>query len=214
MSIATAPTREHIERTPARTRQLTRLRLLVVDDHPAVRTGLRNMLGDEPDFEVVAAVETAQDGLNIAQREQIDVAVVDYQLRGRSGLWLSRKLKRFPNPPAVVVYSAYADGVLAAAAVVAQADAIVSKGALGSELCEVIRRAASGESRLPAPPAWLAEALRRRLAPEQQALFGMLLAGIGPTEAAYVLGLSEASLESQLWETLQQIEDLPTVPGP
>lgn len=214
MSVATAPKRERIERTPARSRHLARTRLVIVDDHAAVRTGLRNMLGDEPDFEVVAAVETAQDGLNIAQRERIDVAVVDYQLRGRSGLWLSRKLKRFSEPPAVVVYSAYADGVLAAAAVVAQADAIVSKGALGSELCEVIRRAASGESRLPVPPAWLAEVLRRRLAPEQQALFGMLLAGIKPTEAAYVLGLSEASLESQLWETLQQIEDLPTVPGP
>jgi DNA-binding NarL/FixJ family response regulator len=214
MTIATAPKRGRIEHTPARDRHLTRTRLVIVDDHAAVRTGLRNMLGDDPDFEVVAAVEAAHDGLDIAQRERIDVAVVDYQLHGRSGLWLSRKLKRFADPPAVVVYSAYADGVLAAAAVVAQADAIVSKGALGSELCEVIRRAASGESRLPAPPSWLAEALRRRLAPEQQALFGMLLAGIRPTEAAYVLGLSQASLEAQLWETLQQIEELPTVPGP
>jgi DNA-binding NarL/FixJ family response regulator len=184
-------------------------RLLVVDDHPAVRAGLRDMLNDEADFEVVAVTATAEQGVELAERERIDVAVVDYQLRGRNGLWLSRKLKRLAEPPAVVIYSAYADGVLRAAAVVAQADAIVSKGELGHELCEAIRRAASGEPRLPALPSWLAETLRRRLDSEQQAIFGMLLAGIAPAEAAYVLGLSRAALESQLWQMLQQIEALP-----
>jgi DNA-binding NarL/FixJ family response regulator len=190
-------------------RTTRRKRLLVVDDHPAVRAGLRDMLNDEADFDVVAVTATAEQGIELAERERIDVAVVDYQLRGRNGLWLSRKLKRLPEPPAVVIYSAYADGVLRAAAVVAQADAIVSKGELGHELCEAIRRAASGEPRLPALPPWLAETLRRRLDSEQQAIFGMLLAGIAPDEAAHILGLSGAALESQLWEMLQQIEALP-----
>ena len=197
-------------RAPERDGQSARRkRLLVVDDHPAVRAGLRDMLNDEADFEVVAVTATAEQGIELAERERIDVAVVDYQLRGRNGLWLSRKLKRLAAPPAVVIYSAYADGILRAAAVVAQADAIVSKGELGHELCEAIRRAASGEPRLPALPPWLAETLRRRLDSEQQALFGMLLAGIAPAEAAYVLGLSRAALESLLWEMLQQIEALP-----
>jgi DNA-binding NarL/FixJ family response regulator len=190
-------------------RTTRRKRLLVVDDHPAVRAGLRDMLNDEADFEVVAVSATAEQGIELAERERIDVAVVDYQLRGRNGLWLSRKLKRLAEPPAVVIYSAYADGVLRAAAVVAQADAIVSKGELGHELCEAIRRTASGEPRLPALPPWLAETLRRRLDSEQQAIFGMLLAGITPDEAAHILGLSGAALESQLWEMLQQIEALP-----
>ena len=193
---------------------LSRTRLLVVDDHPAVRAGLRGLLDDEADFEVVAAVATAEAGIGIAEREPIDVAVVDYQLGGRNGLWLSRKLKRLPESPGVLVYSAYTDGVLAAAAVVAEADAIVSKGTVGSDLCRAIRSVASGQRLLPALPPRLAENLRRRLDHEEQAVFGMLLAGMEPPEIASTLGLSAAGLESRLWELLKRLEDLPAAAAP
>ncbi len=189
-------------------------RLLVVDDHPAVRAGLRELLADVADFEVVAALATAEAAVDVAERERIDVAVVDYQLGGRNGLWLSRKLKRLARPPAVVIYSAYTDGVLAAAAVAAEADAIVSKGKLGIELCDAIRRVASGHRDLPAVPPRLADVLRRRLDHEQQAIFGMLLAGIRPAEIATTLGLSSAGLESRLWAMLRRLETLPTASSP
>lgn len=181
-------------------------RLLIVDDHAAVRAGLRDLLEDEVDFEVVSAVPTAEAAMSVAESEPIDVAVVDYQLRGRNGLWVSRKLKRLPRPPAVVIYSAYTDGVLSAAAVVAEADAVLSKGGLGSELCAAIRRVASGGHELPLVPPWLGEALRRRLDHEEQAIFGMLLARIDPHEIAETLGLSAAGLESRLWGMLRRIE--------
>ena len=191
---------------------LARKRLLVVDDHPAVRAGLRELLADEADFEVVAAVSSAEDALEIARREPIDVAVVDYQLGGRNGLWLSRKLKRLPDPPAVLIYSAYTDGILAAAAVVAQADSIVSKGRVGSDLCYAVRRAAARERHLPTLPPRLAESLRRRLDNNEQAIFGMLLAGMEPAEVAATLGLSPAAMESQLCELLRRLEGLPPAP--
>lgn len=183
-----------------------RNRLLVVDDHPAVRAGLRELLEDQPDFEVVATVGTAEEALAVAEHEPIDTAVVDYQLGGRNGLWVSRKLKRLPEPPAVLIYSAYADGVLAAAAVVAEADGIVSKGELGSELCDAIRAVARGHSRLRPLPPWLGEALRRRLGDEEQAIFGMQLAGIDPDDIAETLNISAAGLESQLWAMLRKLE--------
>src|SRR5436305_9717592 len=81
-------------------------RLLVVDDHSAVRAGLRQLLEDQADFEVVAAVASAEEALWVAEAEPVDVAVVDYQLGGRNGLWATRKLKRLPQPPAVLIYSA------------------------------------------------------------------------------------------------------------
>jgi len=188
---------------------IARTRVLVVDDHAAVRAGLRELLADEADFEVVAAVATAEAGIEIAGRESIDVAVIDYQLSGRNGLWLSRKLKRLPRPPAVLIYSAYTDGVLAAAAVVAEADAIVSKGKVGAELCRAVRHVAAGRRDLPSLPPRLADSLRRRLDHEDQAIFGMLLAGLEPAEVAGVLGVSPAVLESQLWELLHRLEGLP-----
>jgi DNA-binding NarL/FixJ family response regulator len=191
------------------TEPLARTRLLVVDDHPAVRAGLRNLLADEPDFEVVAALDSAEAGIEVAGREPIDVALVDYQLGGRNGLWLSRKLKRLPRPPAVLIYSAYTDTVLAAAGVVAQADAIVSKGGLGLDLCQTVREVAGGKRHLPPLPPRLAETLRRRLDHEEQAIFGMLLAGLELPEIAATLDLSRAELESRLGRLLRRLEALP-----
>lgn len=205
-SVAPPPTPHTTE---VRQHEAAPTRLLVVDDHPAVREGLRGLLGDEPDFAVIAAVATAEAAVEIAARQPVDVAVADYQLGGRNGLWLSRKLKRLPDPPGVLIYSAYTDGILAAAAVVAEADAIVSKGRVGAELCHAIRSVASGQRNLPTPTPRLADSLRRRLGHEEQAIFGMLLAGIEPPEVASILGLPSTALESRLWELLRRLEGLP-----
>ena len=186
------------------------LRVLVVDDHPAVRMGLRELFEDQPDFAVLAAVDSADAAMALAEREPVDVAVIDYQLGSRNGLWLSRKLKRLPRPPRVVIYSAYCDGPLAATSVVAEADGLVSKGGVGSELCEAVRAVAHGHIRLPAVPPTLATALRRRLDAEEQAIFGMMLAGIAPAEITVMLGISAAGLESRLWTMLRKLEGLPS----
>lgn len=203
MAVAADPNRRPVEQSepPA-----ARTRVLIVDDHAAVRAGLRELLDDEPDFEVVAAVDGAEAAMTVAERQPIDVAVVDYQLGSRNGLWLSRKLKRLPSPPAVLIYSAYADGVLAAAAVVAEADALVSKGGLGSELRDEIRRVARGGSGRRPLPEWLGDTIRARYAPEEQAIFGMLLAGIAPAEIARTLELSDAGLESRLGAMLRKLQ--------
>jgi DNA-binding NarL/FixJ family response regulator len=182
-------------------------RLLVVDDHAAVRAGIRELLHDQDDFEVADAVGSAEEALAATERGHIDLAVVDYQLGSRSGLWLSRKLKRLPHPPAVLIYSAYADGVLAAAAVVAQADGVLSKGGLGSELCAQVRRVARGDRCLAPLPIWLGDTLRSRFGHEEQAIFGMLLAGLSLDEIGETLNLSPPGLESRLDAMLRRLED-------
>ena len=161
----------------------------------------------------MAAVASAEAGIEVAEREPIDVAVIDYQLGGRNGLWLSRKLKRLPERPAVLIYSAYTDGVLAAAAVVAEADAIVSKGKVGAELCRAVRRVAGRPGRPPTASARPGQSLRRGLGHEEQAIFGMLLAGLEPAEVARTLGVSPPVLESRLWELLRRLEGLPAAPA-
>jgi DNA-binding NarL/FixJ family response regulator len=189
------------------------IRLLVVDDHPAVRRGLSELLADQPDFRVIGAAASAEEAMAIAERESLDVAVVDYQLPGRNGLWVSRKLKRREAPPRVLIYSAYYDGLLAAAAVVAQADGLVSKGGLGSDLCDAVRTVAGGRSSFPTVPWQLAGTMRRRLGDEEQAIFGMSLAGLTPAEIAQTLGLFAAGLESRLWEMLRKLENLDLDPA-
>ncbi|MGI8506579.1 MAG: response regulator [Solirubrobacteraceae bacterium] len=83
-TVAADPAPRHTELPETRGAQT---RLLVVDDHAAVRAGLQGLLEDEGDFEVVAAVASAEAAMAVAEREPIDVAVVDYQLGGRNGLW-------------------------------------------------------------------------------------------------------------------------------
>lgn len=191
-------------------------RLLLVDDHPAVRMGLRAVLEDEPDFVLVDAVGTAEAVLSVAEHEEVDVAVVDYQLRGRSGLWVCRKLKRLPRPPRVLIYSAYSDGVLAAGCVVAGADGLASKAGVGQELCAAIRTVAGGRLLLPSIPQPVVAMLGQRLDEDEQAIFLMLLAGIAPAKVARTLGLGSDALDSRLWAMLGKLESLhvdPTLPS-
>jgi DNA-binding NarL/FixJ family response regulator len=204
-TVAPDCTRDMTPRAPG---PQTRMRLLVVDDHPAMRAGLSELLADEADFEVVAVAASAEAALEIAEREPVDVAVIDYQLGGRNGLWLSRKLKRLPVTPAVLIYSAYTDSILTAAAVVAEADAVVSKATLGDELCHAIRSAASGRRHLPLLAPHVAERLRHQLDDEEKAIFGMLRAGIAPPEIVTMLELSPPALESRLWSMLQRLNGI------
>ena len=185
------------------------IRLLVVDDHPAVRLGVRQLLEDQPDFKVAGVVEIAEGALVVAERQPIDVAIVDYRLGGRNGLWVGRELKRLREPPQVVIYSAYASGHLAASCVIAEADGLVSEGGPGLELCDAIRSVARGMCHLPRVPSALADLLRQRLDSKEQAIFGMLLAGIPRLEIAQALGSSTACFESHGAAMLRKLEALP-----
>jgi DNA-binding NarL/FixJ family response regulator len=191
------------------------VRLLVVDDHPAVRAGVMALLAAQPGLSVLDAVDSAEAALSIARVQPVDVAVVDYQLGSRSGLWLSRKLKTLRPAPRVIVYSAYCDGPLAAACVVAEADALVSKGGPADELCQAVRAVAAGTSALPPVPYRLAQAMRRRLEVQDQAVFGMLLAGSDTAEVATTLGMAPADLDLRMWAMLHKLEWLGSDPvGP
>jgi two-component system NarL family response regulator len=203
--------------TSARTSTLTRheqlygelitpISCIVVDDHPAVRLGLAELLTAEPDFRMLDSFSTAEAAYAFAQGTPIDAAVVDYQLGGRSGLWCSRKLKSLADPPAVLIYSAFSDHLLAAASVAARADGLVSKASLGSELCDQIRRAARGDSELPLVPPAVADSLRHRLDPTEQAIYGMMSARIADPEIATTLGLNAHELEARSWTMLRKLE--------
>ena len=173
------------------------IRVLVVDDHTAVRIGLGGLLEDRSDIEVVATAASAREALADAARVAPDVAVVDFHLGDGDGLTLCRAMKRLPRPPRVLVYSAYADGPLTAAAVVAGADAVLSKGTLGEEVVRTIRTLAHGRRAIPPIPRAVLRSLRARLEPADQSILGMLIQGITPSEVASVLRISQSRLESR-----------------
>lgn len=194
--------------TGATIRVLRTIRCLVVDDHPAIRVGLRELLSVEPDLEVAAACASAEEALAFAEGTEtaLHVAIVDYQLGGHSGLWLSRRLRALPQPPRVLVYSAFSDHLLAAAAVVAEASAVVSKSALPDELAATIRTLAGGRQPPLSVPPTLADSMGRRLDPVEQAIFGLMASGVSPLEVAETLRLEPRELDARLGSMLRSLE--------
>lgn len=176
---------------------VTQIRVLLVDDHPAVRAGARMLIDDQPDMRVVAEASSVDEALGRLE-SPVDVAIVDYHLGdGRDGLSLTADLKRLRPPPRVLIYSAFADGALAVSAVIAGADGLLGKHELGQELCRAVRRLARGLHHLPALTASVAAVMRSPLKPGDQAIFGMLLHGVAPDVIAERLSITDEELHSR-----------------
>lgn len=170
------------------------IRLLIVDDHPAVRLGARALLDDQPDMRVVAEARSTHEALGKLD-SPIDVAVIDYHLReGGDGLTVIPQLAAKQPDAKVLVYSAFAGPALAVAALVAGADGLLGKHELGDELCHAIRRLARGQRYLPAIPPGLAHAMGAGLEPREQTILAMLLYGTGASAIAERLSITEQEL--------------------
>jgi DNA-binding NarL/FixJ family response regulator len=170
------------------------LRILLVDDHPAVRYGICQLLsGQDEGITIVEAGAATRETVDLAR--WLDVAVVDYHLGDRDGLWLTQQIKRLSSPPPVLIYSAFADPTLAAAAIVAGADGLVRKTAVAAELYIAIRRLFHGRAYFPTVPRALAIALGSRLERRERAIFWMLIQGVGPQEICSQLSITSAELQ-------------------
>jgi two-component system, NarL family, response regulator DevR len=180
------------------------IHVLLVDDHPAVRHGICQLLGTQGDVVTIAEAGNASEATSALAR-WAEVAVIDYHLGERDGLWLTQRIKRRDSPPPILIYSAFADTALAAAAIVAGADGLLAKTALAEELCVAIRRLFHGRQYFPAIPQSIIGVLRSRLAPTEQAIFSMLLDGISESEISSRLRIARADLDARRQAILQAV---------
>ena len=171
-----------------------RIGVLVVDDHPAVRAGVWRLLDDQPDLRVAAPVSTAIAAVDAVDAE-IHVAVVDYHLGDRTGLWLARRLSQGESPPRVLVYSAFSDDALTVAAVIAGVDGLLGKSAIGEELCLAVRQLARGERYLPVISPTVARAMSARVDPRLRPIFMMLVQDIPAARIVEALRISSVDLD-------------------
>ena len=128
------------------------LRVAILDDHPAVLAGLRRLIASEPDLTVAAVASTAHELAHELDGLRPDVLVLDYHLARDDGLSHCRRIKSRPQPPAVIIYSAYAGPALTLAARAAQADGVVDKAEPVRTLLTALRRVALGEVALSPVP--------------------------------------------------------------
>lgn len=183
-------------------RQVT---VLVVDDHPAVRAGLCSLIDAEPGL---VAMGSAGDPFAVppaVHQQRPDVVVMDYQLPGQDGMSLSRQLARTTVPPAVLVYSAFADRDMVIPARIAGVRAIVDKATAPRDLALAIRQVAEGEDLLPpADPELLSEA-GHRLPPEDLPILGMLFNEVPVAGIAETLACSRAEVEERIDHMLARL---------
>jgi two-component system invasion response regulator UvrY len=80
------------------------MKVLIADDHPIVRSGLKQILSAEDDLVVVGEAENGSETLELARKLDWDILVLDYSMPGRSGLELIKEIKRqYPDRPVLVL---------------------------------------------------------------------------------------------------------------
>jgi DNA-binding NarL/FixJ family response regulator len=120
------------------------MRILIADDHPIVRHGVRQVLAEDPGIEVVGEAKDGDEALRLARELQWDVAVMDFSMPGRSGFDLLGDLRReFPERP-VIVLSIHAEQLHAARVLKAGGAGYLNKSSAPQELARAVRKVAAG----------------------------------------------------------------------
>lgn len=119
-------------------------RILLVDDHPLLRTGLALTLDDEPDFEVVGQAADAEEALDVVDRLDPDLVVVDLSLPGMGGLELVKHLQTIRPQTRTLVVSRHDESLYAERAVRAGARGYVSKLEAGEKIVDAVRTVLRG----------------------------------------------------------------------
>lgn len=118
--------------------------LLIVDDHPLMRGGLRKLIELEPDMQVVAEAGNGEEALHLAQRLQPNVVLLDINLPMLNGLEVTRRLKAIHRHIAVVLLTAHDQAEQVFYAMQAGASAYCTKSVEADHLFKVIREVARG----------------------------------------------------------------------
>ncbi|MEU9997526.1 response regulator transcription factor [Streptomyces sp. NPDC050848] len=139
----------------------TPTRVFLVDDHEVVRRGLRDLINDEPDMEVVGEAATAAQALARGPALRPDVAVLDVRLPDGDGISVCRELRSRMPDLACLMLTSFDDEDALLDAIMAGAAGYVLKQIKGSDLVSAVRTVATGQSMLdPATTARLMHSLR------------------------------------------------------
>jgi DNA-binding NarL/FixJ family response regulator len=120
------------------------MKVLIADDHPVVRRGLKQILEAHPDMSVVGEAKDGHEAVELARKVDWDVAVVDYSMPGRGGVELVKEIKRHqPNKP-VLVLSMHPEELHATQVIKAGGAGYLNKESAADELTVAIKKVARG----------------------------------------------------------------------
>jgi DNA-binding NarL/FixJ family response regulator len=182
---------------------VNKIRLVIVDDHPVVRDGLRGMLESQPDFEVVGEAADGEAAVQITNSLSPEVVLMDLRMPVMDGVTALREIKGSNPQIQVLVLTTYDSDADILPAIEAGASGYLLKDSSREELYTAIRAAARGETVLaPKVAARLVGRMRapaeERLSSRELEVLQLVAEGDSNSEIAIRLHISQATVKSHL----------------
>ncbi|MFI1799615.1 response regulator [Streptomyces sp. NPDC020379] len=180
------------------------IRVLLVDDHPVVRRGLRAMVDELPEVSAVGEAGDGAEALRLLDAGvRPDVVLMDLQMgAGMHGVEATRRITALPDPPAVLILTTYSTDADILAAVEAGATGYLLKDAPPEDVAAAVHAAARGETVLAPPVAarllGRVRAGRPALSPREAEILGLLAEGLANKQISRRLFISEATVKTHL----------------
>lgn len=124
------------------------IRVLLADDHDIIRDGLRRLLDDAPDIEVIADAADGRTAVELSQETRPDVVLMDVSMSDLNGIEATRQIRRKTDDVRVVILSMHSDESTVMGALEAGASGYLEKNCSAAEICTAIRDVAAGKSYL------------------------------------------------------------------
>lgn len=200
------------------------LRILIADDHPFVRTGLRHVLEEHPEFKVAGEASDGREAVRLAEQEHPDVAVLDIGMPNLNGIEAARQISEALPGISIIMLSMHSDEAYVLRSLKAGARAFLLKQSAESDLINAIKAVSQGKSFFsPAISQMLLEDYMRQirdrdvedtydlLTPREREILQMIAEGKSNKEMANQLQLSLYTVETHRANLMEKL-NLHTVP--
>ncbi len=204
---------------------MTKTSLMLVDDHPLFRQGLRRVLEAEEDLEVIMEVSDGEEALRLAKQLAPNVVLMDINLPRMNGLQVTRELKQAVPEVAIIILTAYHDDEQIFHSVRAGAAAYFPKDVTPRRLVEAIRQVSKGNYVVddevlnkPEVATWLLQQFDKvayvdglpndmfaPLSPREMEILQHIARGQSNKEVAYELGISRQTVKNHMTSILRKL---------
>ncbi len=120
------------------------IKVLIADDHPIVRQGLKQIISDSEDISVAGEAATAQETLRATAKTKFDVVLLDISMPGRSGIEVIKEIREDSSSPAVLILTSFPEEQYALRALKSGASGYMVKRSAPDELVTAIRKVSTG----------------------------------------------------------------------